>query len=131
MPILPQVDSTQFCIKAAANITRAIMARARFSADELDEDGKLVAALFSLAAGERLSAPLDASFEIVSAVIPMDLFGPGYQIEFCRVREVYQRLKRSWILQAIGDNISEWIVLPSDKGVERLAAIFVLCRQHV
>jgi hypothetical protein len=132
MQILPQVDVTQFCIKAAANMARAIVGRARFSLDDLDDDGKLVAALFGLSAGDRLSMSLNAPFEIVSSVVPMDLFGPDYAAELPRLQQVHLRLTRnSWTLKAIGDNISEWIVTPSDQRFDRLATIFVICRRYV
>ena len=130
--VLPQVDATQFCIKAAANMTRAIIGRARFSIDDLDEDGKLVTALFGLAAGDQLSTSLNAPFEIVSSVVPMDLFGSDYTAELPRLRQAHMRLTRSsWILKSIGDNMGDWIVEPSDQRFDRLAAIFVICRRHV
>src|SRR5581483_9423200 len=64
--ISPQTDATQFCIKAAANVARAIAARAHFSLDDLDEGGKLVTALFGLAAGDRFSASLNTPFSVVA-----------------------------------------------------------------
>lgn len=132
LPILPQSDATQFCIKAAANVARAIAARARFSVDDLDEGGKLVTALFGLAAGDRLSASLNAPFSVVASVVPVDLFGADYAAEFPRLERAYRRLAEgSEVLGAISGNISEWIVAPSDHRIERLAAIFVICRQHV
>jgi len=130
--ISPQPDVAQFCIKAAANVARAIAARAHFSVDDLDEGGQLVTALFGLAAGDRFSASLNAPFSLVASVIPVELFGLDYAAEFPRLEGVYRRLgERSGVLRAISGNISEWILAPSDHRIERLAAAFVICRRHV
>lgn len=130
--ISPQPDATQFCIKAAANVARAIAARAHFSVDDLDDGGKLVTALFGLAAGDRFAASLNAPFSVVASVVPVDLFGLDYAAEFPRLESAYRRLdEHTEILKAIGSNISEWILAPSDHRIARLAAAFVICRQHV
>ncbi|HLH51801.1 MAG TPA: hypothetical protein VKV96_20860 [Roseiarcus sp.] len=130
--VSPQPDATQFCIKAAANVARAVAARAHFSLDDLDEGSKLVTALFGLVAGDRFSASLNASFSVVASVIPVDLFGGDYAAEFPRLERAYRRLgERSEVLKAISGNISEWVLAPSDQRIERLAAAFVICRRHV
>lgn len=132
MQIPPQVDVTQFCIKAAASVARAIAERARFSIDDMDNGGKLVTALFGLAASCQLSASLDAPFEVISSVVPRDLFGANYAAELPGIERAFQRLATtSGILKTIEDNIREWIVAPSDLRLERLAAMFVICRRHV
>jgi hypothetical protein len=132
MHVPPQTDATQFCVKAAANVARAIAERARFSIDDLDDEGKLVTTLFSLAAGEQLSNSLNAPFDVVFSVVPGDLFGPEYARRLLYLERTYLRLSQaSGILPAIKDNIREWIVAPSDQRLDRLAALFVVCRRYV
>ena len=131
MRMPPQVDVTQFCVKAAANVARAVAERAHFSINDMDGEGKLVTALFGLAASDQLSAALNAPLEIVFSAVPGDLFGPDYA-ELPRLERAYQRLGQAdGILKAIEDNIREWIIAPSDQRLARLATIFVICRRHV
>jgi hypothetical protein len=127
--LLPQVDPTLYCVKAAAAVVRAIAANAGLPLDQLDRRGRLAASVFGFAASDSLSVLLGAPFYVVSSIVPLELFGPGYAGELPAVSQAYARLtKQSKVAKVLGDVIDQWVVDPSEKNLSRLGELFLLWR---
>jgi hypothetical protein len=123
-------DNTQFSIRASSALVRAISEKAGLSVHSMDDDDRFVAAIFCFVTSDHISHIIGAPFEMVSTVVPLDLFGHKYADRVFAWGNSFNRMAAEGrVVEAIGENIAKWIAEPTNDQFEKLAKLFQLCRK--
>ncbi len=131
-------DSNDYATEVTKTIVIAVLERARRPLLSIDDDGRFVGAIFAFVAGDIVSQMTGATFEIVSSVSVVTLFFDAKHAAeggtlVNEVSTAYNKLVREnpRVLQAIGQNLSEWLSAPTDAQLSKLGDLFEVCRASV
>jgi hypothetical protein len=126
-----QSDDTLYCVHAVAGIVFDIAKSAGISTDFEDPDERFVAGIFAFVTANHVSLIYSATFEFVSSIAFLELFGKDRAEEVSSIGDSYNRMSSEGrVIEAIGNCFAKWIGEPTDNRFEDLVKLFRLCLDH-
>lgn len=130
-------DSAQYSIKTTAAIVRAIMEKYGTDLKKINDDDMFTAGIFLFAISNHITRVVGAPFEQVAAITPLELLRESRSLEQLAgyvnpIGNTYNNAaKNSKIIDAIGQNIVEWISTPEHDRFDKIVKLYGLCRENI
>ncbi len=86
---------------------------------------------FCLVTSDQVTHRMGETFEFISSVVLIDLFGEDYASEITSLTDSYNSMcKNGNVVKAIGHTIAKWIASPTEEHFSKLVGLYKLCKEN-